>query len=118
MFKKAMFIFLSALLILSLSSLLAKDTPVVSSTNDQAEASGEVQQAQKVADVRTVTVTNMIKLRPTRTNGAISTVSRDANAAKATGQSKVQSKQGEKIFQQPSQNRTKQLNQKNSSTMD
>ena len=113
MFKKSLFIFLAALLFFSLSTLLAKDTPVVTSTYQQATSEDQVQPPQNISELRTVTVRGTIKLRPTRTSGTFTTVTRDPNASRATGQPTVQSQQGERIFQQPLQKRTNQLNHKN-----
>ena len=113
MLQKVMFIILSFLLILTLSSLLAKDNPVVSSTDRQAEIEGQLQQTQKVAEMRTVTIRGTLKMRPTRNVQAVQATARDADAGEATGRTKVQSQQGKRIFQQPLQKRTNQLNHKN-----
>jgi hypothetical protein len=113
MLQKVMFIFLAVLLIVSLSSLLAKDNPVVSSTDQQAEIEGQFQQTQNVSEMRTVTIRGTLKMRPTRNVQAVQATARDATAGESTGRSTVQSQQGERIFQQPLQKRTNQLNHKN-----
>lgn len=113
MFQKSLFIFLAALLVFSFSTLLAKDTPVVTSTYQQAEIEDQVPPPQNISELRTVTVRGTIRLRPTRTTQSVTPIMRDPSAAKATGQPAVQSQQGERIFQQPLQKRTNQLNHKN-----
>ncbi|UCF65172.1 MAG: hypothetical protein JSW33_04885 [bacterium] len=113
MLQKVMYFILAVLLIVSLSSLLAEDSPLVTSTYQQAQIEDQVPPPQNVSEMRTVTVRGTIKIRPTRTSQVATTVSRDPGAAKSTGQPTVQSRQGERIFQQPMQKRTNQLNHKN-----
>ena len=113
MLQKVMFVILAVLLILSLSSLLADNNLVLSSTDRQAEIEGQIQQTQNVSEMRTVTMRGTLKMRPTRNVQAVQATARDANAGDATGRPTVQSRQGERIFQQPLQKRTNQLNHKN-----
>ena len=113
MLQKVMFVILAVLLILSLSSLLADNNLVLSSTDRQTEIEGQIQQTQNVSEMRTVTMRGTLKMRPTRNVQAVQATARDANAGDATGRPTVQSRQGERIFQQPLQKRTNQLNHKN-----
>jgi hypothetical protein len=101
------------LLISSLSLLMASDEQKLTSTSQKEDIQGEIQKTQKVSEMRTVTVRGTLKMRPSRDVKAVKAVARDADATKATGQSKVQPKQGERIFQQPLQKRTNTLNHKN-----
>ncbi|MEB3323411.1 MAG: hypothetical protein VKI81_11360 [Synechococcaceae cyanobacterium] len=113
MLQKVMLVIFAVLLILSLSSLLADNNLVMSSTDQQAEIEGQIQQTQNVSEMRTVTIRGTLKMRPTRNVQAVQATARDANAGDATGRPTVQSRQGERIFQQPLPKRTNQLNHKN-----
>ena len=116
MFKNVIFLICAFLLISSLSLLMASDEQKLSSTSQKEEMQGEIQKTQKVSEMRAVTIRGKLKMRPSRDVKEVKTgkvFMRDANASRAAGQSKVQSKQGERIFQQPLQKRTNELNHKN-----
>ena len=113
MFKNVILLMCIILLISSLSLLMASDEQKLTSTSQNEEMQGEIQNTQKVSEMRTVTVRGTLKMRPSRDVKAVKAVARDADASKAAGQSKVQPKQDERIFQQPLQKRTNELNHKN-----
>ena len=113
MFKNVILLVCAILLISSLSLVMASEDQRLSSTSQQADVQGEIQKAQNVSEMHAVTVRGTLKIRPSRDVKAVKAVARDEGTSKVNGRSAAQSKQIERIFQQPLQKRTNTLNHKN-----
>jgi len=113
MFKNVILLICAILLISSLSLVMASEDQRLTSTSQKADVQDEIQKIQKVSEMRTVTVRGTLKIRPSRDVKAVKAVAREEDASKVKSGPAAQSKQSERIFQQPLQKRTNTLNHKN-----
>ena len=113
MFRKVIIVLLAILLGLSLTSLMAQEKVTLSSVDDQAEETSNIQKPVKVDQIRQVKLSKAIKIHRVR-NKAIKQIylGRDKNAAGYRNNQQIEPNRTQKVYQKTQQEGQKKLNSK------
>jgi len=113
MFRKVIIVILAILLGLSLTSLMAQEKVTLSSVDDQAEETSNIQKPVKVDQMRQVKLSKAIKIHRVR-NNTIKPIylGRDKNAASYRNNQQIEPNRTKKVYQKTQQGSQKKLNSK------
>ena len=111
MFRKVIIVLLAILLGLSLNSLMAQEKVTLSSVDDQAEETSNIQKPVKVDKIRQAKLSKTIKIHRLR-NNTIKPIylGRDKNAAGYRNNQQIEPNRMKKVYQSTQQESQKKLN--------